>query len=85
MDDKKKNDLIKHIEDTSDQWDQDGEYGNDPKFMKLKKRSDLRSIRIDDEFLAEIRNAAKEEGFDSYQSFIKVVLKRYIADKKRKV
>ncbi len=83
MDDRKK-DFIKHVEETSDQWDTDGELGNDPAHMKLKKRTDLRSIRIDDEFLFEIRKAAAEEGFDSYQTFIKVVIKQYINDKKKK-
>ena len=85
MNDKKKQKWIKHVEETSDQWEPEGEYGNDLGHMKLKKRSDIRSIRIDDDFLLEIRKAAQEEGFDSYQSFIKVILKRYIKGRKKKV
>ena len=80
---KRKQKIIEHVEETSDQWEPEGEYGNNPDHMKLKKRSDLRSIRIDDDFLREIRSVALEEGFESYQSFIKVVLKRYIRERKK--
>jgi hypothetical protein len=83
MDDRKK-EMIKHAEETSDQWEPEGQYGHDPSHMKIKKRSDLRSIRIDDEFLGEIRKAASDEGFDSYQAFIKVVLKKYLSSRKKK-
>lgn len=83
-------DWINHVNETSDDWEPEGKYGNDPKYMEVgpsaisQKKSDLRSIRIDDEFLKEIKEAAKEEGFDSYQSFIKVILKRYIKEKKKR-
>jgi predicted DNA binding CopG/RHH family protein len=51
-------------------------------YSRTRKSGDLRTIRIDDEFLSDIKKVAADEGFDSYQTFIKVILKRYIKDKK---
>lgn len=87
-----KEDWVSHVEQTSDDWEPEGKMGNDPKFMERRPSSvgnkrnsaDIRSIRIDEQFLKEIKEVAQEEGFDSYQSFIKVILKRYINDKKKK-
>ncbi|WP_141731381.1 hypothetical protein [Oligoflexus tunisiensis] len=83
-------DWIDHVNESSNDWEPDGKYGNDPDHMEIgpssvgNKKSDLRSIRIDDEFLKEIKEAAQDEGFDSYQAFIKVILKRYIKDRKKR-
>lgn len=83
-------DWIKHVNETSDDWEPEGKYGSDPENMGIgpsvvgHKKSDLRSIRIDDEFLKEIKEAAEDEGFDSYQAFIKVILKRYIKENKKR-
>lgn len=80
----------KFVHDIGDDYEPDGKFGHDPKFIAVRKatiklkNSDLRTIRIDDEFLADIKKAAIDEGFDSYQTFVKVTLKRYIMEKKRK-
>ncbi|HYX13686.1 MAG TPA: hypothetical protein VE944_04820 [Nostoc sp.] len=78
----------KYIASLADDYEPDGKYGNDPEHLGLKpgrarKSGDLRTIRLDDEFLADIKAAAADEGFDSYQTFIKVILKRYIKDRKK--
>ena len=92
-DEKKKltrEEMIAYVESRSDDYEPDGKFGNDPEYMAVrnvpikKKNSDLRTIRIDEDFLAEIKETASDEGFDSYQTFVKVILKRYIKDKKNK-
>lgn len=80
--------MEKYVASIGDDYESDGKYGNDPKHMSLhpsrtRKSGDLRTIRIDDEFLSDIKKVAADEGFDSYQTFIKVILKRYIKDKKK--
>jgi predicted DNA binding CopG/RHH family protein len=81
-------DIENYIDSVGDDYEPEGRLGHDPEQMATRpakrKGGDIRTIRIDDEFLADIKQAAQDEGFDNYQTFIKVILKRYIKDKQKK-
>lgn len=69
-------------DDEIKKWE-NGELGTSIEHSELSNRTIQTSIRLDKLLILDLKALAKEDGLDSYQTYIKRLLKKHVNNKKK--